>query len=94
MQGVIHSVRFLGFLFQNLHRFSATAGNDLPFLYVQQLMTDGAVYIAFLFCTDNGLKTAFQFHFHIILTYQWILISMKCQVPTFTQEVVFPVKKL
>ena len=79
---------------QNFHCFSAAAGDHLTRFHMQQFVADGAVYIAFLFCTDNGLKTAFQFHFHIILAYQWILISMKCQVPTFTQEVVFPVKKL
>lgn len=41
-----------GFFLHYLHHFAAAAGDDLPLLYVQQLVTNGAVHIAFFFRPD------------------------------------------
>ena len=49
---------------QNLHGFSAAAGDHITGLYMEQLVSDGAVDIAFLFSPNHTVQTALEFIFH------------------------------
>ena len=51
---------------QNLHDFSAAAGDYIARLHMQQLVADGAVDVTFLFCPNHTVQAALQFTFHSI----------------------------
>ena len=57
-------VKHMGILVQNLHGFSTAAGDHITGLYMEQLVTDGAVDIAFLFSPNHAVQAALEFAFH------------------------------
>ena len=54
-------------LFKNLHRSSATAGDYIAWLDMQQLVADGTVDVTFFFCPNHAAEAAFEFVFHSII---------------------------
>ena len=58
------SLKYTNISVQNLHGFSAAAGDYVACLHVEQLVADGAVDIAFLFCPNHAVQTTLEFVFH------------------------------